>query len=127
MNVIVSLPDDFAARFGTEAERDRKILEQLALHEYRAGRMDSEELGHVLGFDGRAELAAYLTTQGENSSVSDDRADQDLAGFRLALRSGNEDVRQAAAIDLVHRFRAFAADHLLGELDVQSLISEGRR
>jgi hypothetical protein len=49
MNVIIPIPDDFAARFGSAAELGRRALEALALAEYRAGRMTLSELQRVLG------------------------------------------------------------------------------
>ena len=40
---------------------------------------------------------------------------------------GHTDAERAEADDLVARFRAFAAQHTLGGLDIKELISEGRR
>lgn len=127
MNVMVSLPDEFAARFGPETERDRNVLETLAIHEYRAGRMPRAELHQVLGFRTGGELESFLKAHGEDSVPAGDEFDQDLAGIRLALRSEDEHQRKAAAADLVQRFRTFAAGHTLGGLNVKDLISEGRR
>ena len=124
---MVSLPDEFAARFGPAAERDRNVLEALALNEYRAGRLPRAELQQVLGFPTTGELKRFLTAHGEADAAANDASDQDLAEIRLALRSEDEGQRKAAAADLVQRFRAFAAEHTLGGLNIKDLISEGRR
>ncbi len=127
MTVMVPIPGDLAARFGSEAELGRRVVEALALEEYRAGRMPRAELHQVLGFRTGGELESFLKAHGEASVPASDASDQDLAGIRLALRSGDEDQRKAAATELVERFRAFAAQHTLGGLNVKDLISEGRR
>ena len=64
MNVMVSLPDGFAARFGSQAELKRHVLEVLALDEYRAGRMSRPELRQLLGFGTRGELDGFLKDRG---------------------------------------------------------------
>jgi hypothetical protein len=127
MTVMVPIPSDLAARFGSEAELGRRVVEALALEEYRAGRMPRAELHQVLGFRTGSELESFLKAHGEASVPASDASDQDLAGIRLALRSGDKDQRKAAATELVERFRAFAAQHTLGGLNVKDLISEGRR
>lgn len=60
MNVMVPIPDDLAARFGSEAELGRRAVEALALEEYRAGRLTRPELRHLLGFATRGELDGFL-------------------------------------------------------------------
>ncbi len=112
MNVMVPIPDDLAARFGSEAELGRRVVEALALEEYRAGRLTRPELRQVLGFATRGELDGFLKDRGVVEEF--DRQMQDLD-------------RQAAANDIVARFRAFAAGHTLGGLDIKDLVSEGRR
>lgn len=64
MNVLVPIPDDLAARFGSEAELARRVVEALALEEYRAGRLTRPELRHVLGFATRGELDGFLKERG---------------------------------------------------------------
>ncbi len=127
MTVMVPIPGELAARFGSEAELGRRVVEALALEEYRAGRMPRAELHQVLGFRTGGELESFLKAHGEASVPAGDEFDQDLAGIQLALRSEDEDQRKAAAADLVQRFRTFAANHTLGGLNVKDLISEGRR
>ena len=117
MNVMVPIPDDLAARFGSEAELGRRVVEALALEEYRAGRLTRPELRQLLGFATRGELDGFLKEHGivEGITVEEfDRQVQDLD-------------RHGATDDLVARFRAFADTHTLGGLDIKELISDGRR
>lgn len=116
MNVTVPIPDDLAARFASEAELGRRALEALALEEFRAGRLTRPELRRLLGFETRAELDGFLKVRGivEETTEEVERDRQDLD-------------RDAAASDLVARFRAFRADKTLGGLDILELIREGRR
>lgn len=81
MNVTVLIPDDFAARFGTEAELGRRALEALALEEYRAGRLSTAELRRVLGFGSRGELDGFLKARG----IYEDHTPEDLERERRTL------------------------------------------
>lgn len=81
MNVTVLIPDDFAARFGTEAELGRRALEALALEEYRAGRLSTAELRRVLGFGSRGELDGFLKARG----IYEDYTLEDLERERRTL------------------------------------------
>lgn len=81
MNVTVPIPDDFAARFGTEAELGRRALEALALEEYRAGRLSTAELRRVLGFGSRGELDGFLKARG----IYEDYTLEDLERERRTL------------------------------------------
>ncbi|MBV9783709.1 MAG: hypothetical protein JO264_07795 [Acidisphaera sp.] len=117
MNVTLPIPDELAARFGSEAELGRRVVEALALEEYRAARLTRSELRQVLGFATSGELDGFLRDHGVAEDISaDGSGDLDQ----------NAD-RQAAADDLVARFRAFAANHALDGLAIKDLISEGRR
>ena len=62
MNVTILIPDDFAARFGTEVV-GRRAIEALALED-RAGRLSKFELRRVLGFATRGELDGFLKKHG---------------------------------------------------------------
>ena len=113
MNVMVPIPDDLAARFGTEAELGRRMVEALALEEYRAGRMARVALQKLLGFADASELDGFLRDRGLSEATP--------------LQIESEDDRRAAAAELVERFKAFRAGKSLGGLDVKDLIAEGRR
>ena len=124
MNVMVPLPEEFAARFGSEAERDRHVLEVLALDEYRAGRMSKAELRQVLGFGTSGELDGFLKDHGILEGTETKEAE---SAIRSALREGDEDEGKAAAAELVEKFRTFRAGKTLGGLNLKDLIAEGRR
>ena len=109
MNVTLLIPDELAARFGSPAELGRRAVELLALEEYRAGRLTRTELKEMLGLTTEGELEGLLQAHGQVDNT--DRATQD----------------QNTAENLVAQFRAFAAGHTLGGLDLKELISEGRR
>ncbi len=70
MTVMVPIPEDLAARFGSEAELGRRAVEALALEEYRAGRLTRPELRHLLGFATRGELDGFLKDKGVADGIT---------------------------------------------------------
>ena len=112
MNVLVPIPDDLAARFGSEAELGRRVVEAFALEEYRAGRLTRPGLRQLLGFATDGELDGFLKQHGVVEASDHAAHDRD---------------HKVASDDLVARFRAFAANHTLDGLGIKDLISEGRR
>ncbi len=112
MTVMVPIPGDLAARFGSEAELGRRVVEALALEEYRAGRLTRAALQGLLGFADQSELDGFLRDHGLRT------ADQQP-------ESGGD--RTAAAAELVERFKVFRAGKSLGGLAIKDLIAEGRR
>lgn len=78
MNVMVPIPDDLAARFGSEAELGRRAVEALALEEYRAGRLTRPELRQMLGFATRGELDGFLMDHGVVEGVTIDEFDRQM-------------------------------------------------
>ena len=115
MNVMGPLPDDFAARFGSDAERERRVLEALVADEYRAGRMGKAELGEVLGLDAPGVVERFLSAHGLKSA--------DMPAMAADRRQGSE----AGAAELVKRSKALRAGTSLGGLSIKNLIAEGRR
>ena len=63
MNLTVRIPDDFAKRLAG-ADIERKVLEALALEEYRGGRLSKKELRQTLGFEALDELDGFLKKHG---------------------------------------------------------------
>ena len=52
VEVTVKLPDKLARSFGETPDlRSRRVLENVALEEYRAGRLSHRQVGEMLGFD----------------------------------------------------------------------------
>jgi len=117
MTILVPIPDALAARFASEAELGRRAVEALALEEYRAGRLTRPELRQVLGLATRGELDGFLKDRGVADGIAVEEFDRQMQELD---DSPVED-------DVVARFRAFAAGHTLGGLDVKELIREGRR
>ena len=78
MNVMVPIPDDLAARFGSEAELGRRAVEALALEEYRAGRLTRPELRHLLGFATRGELDGFLNERGVVDGITVEEFDRQM-------------------------------------------------
>ena len=78
MNVLVPIPDDLAARFGSEAELGRRVVEALALDEYRAGRLSRPELRQLLGFATRGELDGFLKGHASVEGITVEEFDRQM-------------------------------------------------
>ena len=59
--ITVRIPADLARRLGTGGEVERRVLEALALDEFRQGHLGRAELRRLLGFATRAKLDEFLT------------------------------------------------------------------
>ena len=61
MNLTVEIPDDLARSLNAAGgDLPRRVLEALALEEYKSGRLSEPELCQVLGFPTRYELDGFL-------------------------------------------------------------------
>jgi len=49
MDVTIHIPDDLATRLGTSGDLPRRVLEALAIDEFRMGRLTQPELRRLLG------------------------------------------------------------------------------
>jgi Uncharacterised protein family (UPF0175) len=58
--VTVRIPDKLARRLGTGDAVERRVLEALALDEFKLGHLTKPELRHLLGFGTRAKLDEFL-------------------------------------------------------------------
>lgn len=115
MNVMVPLPDRLAARFGSGAELQRRVLETLVADEYRTGRMGKAELGEILGLTAPGAVERFLGARGLRR---DDTP---------ATAADRRQDREAAAAELVERSKALRTGTSLGGLSIKDLIAEGRR
>jgi Uncharacterised protein family (UPF0175) len=61
MEITLRIPDEFARLFGTTGEIERRVLEALALEEFKLGHLSRAELRRLLGFGTRAKLDEFLT------------------------------------------------------------------
>jgi Uncharacterised protein family (UPF0175) len=80
MNVTVNIPDDLARLLGT-TDIERRVLETLALDEYRLGHLSKAQLRRWLAFETRMELDAFLKAHDcfESYTLADlDREREDL-------------------------------------------------
>ena len=73
--ITVRIPADLARRLGTEVER--RVLEALALDEFRQGHLGRVELRRLLGFATRAKLDEFLTGHGVFGTYTADDLERD--------------------------------------------------
>jgi hypothetical protein len=82
MNVNVQIPDDLARSLNAAGgDLSRRVLEALALEEYKSGRLSKPELRHALGFATGYELDGFL----KKHQVWIEYDEQDLARERAGL------------------------------------------
>ena len=58
--ITVRIPDDLARRLGADTQRERRVLEALALDEFKQGHLTKPELRRLLGFGTRMKLDEFL-------------------------------------------------------------------
>jgi hypothetical protein len=85
MDLTIHIPDDVAARLGT-TDLPRRMLEALAVQEFRQGRLTQPQLRRLLGFATRHALDAFLKAHGVYLSytladLEKDRDDLRRLGF----------------------------------------------
>jgi hypothetical protein len=110
MDIMVRIPDDLAQRLGTTSELERRVLEALAIEEYRLGHLTAPELCRLLGLEVGASLDLFLKAH-------------DLGEPRV-VEPNNESRARArlAAANIIARRKGVT----LGGLDIKNLINEGR-
>jgi len=80
--VTVEIPDNLARSLhAAGADISRRVLETLALEEYKCGRLTEAELREALGFETRYELDGFL----KRHEVWLDYGEEDLARERASL------------------------------------------
>ena|SRR5882724_8802504 len=84
--ITVRIPDDLARRLGAAGDIERRVLETLALDEFRQGHLNRAELRQLLGFATRAKLDEFLTAHGvfgtyTPEDLERDRRDLQRLGF----------------------------------------------
>jgi hypothetical protein len=62
--ITVRLPGELARLVGASGEVERRVLEALALDEFRQGHLSRAELRELLGFTTRGKLDTFLTAHG---------------------------------------------------------------
>jgi hypothetical protein len=109
--ITVRIPDDLARRLGAGAQLERRVLEALALDEFKQGHLTKPELRRLLGFGTRMKLDEFL------------KAHDIYEPYTLAdlERESRARARQAAA-NIIARRKGVT----LGGLSIKDLINEGR-
>jgi hypothetical protein len=82
MNLTVEIPEDLARSLNAAGgDLTRRVLEALALEEYKSGRLGKAELRHALGFETGYELDGFL----KSHQVWIEYDEQDLMRERASL------------------------------------------
>jgi hypothetical protein len=82
MDVIIHIPDDLATKIGTGGDLPRRVLEALAVEEFRLGHLTQPELRRLLGFATRQALDAFLKAHDVFIPYTVDDLDQDTSDLR---------------------------------------------
>jgi hypothetical protein len=82
MDVTIHIPDDLATRLETAGDLPRRILEALAVEEFRLGRLAQPELRRLLGFATRQALDAFLKAHEVYIAYTEDDLDHDRSDLR---------------------------------------------
>ena len=77
MDVIVRIPDDLARRFSSGEQLERRVLEALALEEFKNGHLSRAELRRLLGFATRSKLDEFLAAHQVFGSYTADNLERD--------------------------------------------------
>ena len=83
MELTVQIPDDLASRMSaTGSELSRRVLEALALEEFKGGRITRPELRRLLGFGSRYQLDGFLKAHDVCEDYTLQDLEQELEGLR---------------------------------------------
>ena len=121
--ITVRIPADLARRLGTGGEVERRVLEALALDEFRQGHLGRVELCRLLGFATRAKLDEFLTGHGVFGAYTPEDLERDREDQSAVVpdEENRARARQAAA-NIIARRKGVT----LGGLSIKDLINEGR-
>src|SRR5260370_26651444 len=88
MDVLVRIPDDIAARLGDEDQLEQRVLEALALEEFKLGHLTRSELRRLLGFATRSRLDEFLAAHQVFGTYTADDLERDPRDLeRLGFRT----------------------------------------
>jgi hypothetical protein len=82
MDITIHIPDELATRLGTSGDLPRRVLETLAVEEFRLGRLTQAELRRLLGLATRQALDEVLKAHGVYVPFTLDDLDQDRNDLR---------------------------------------------
>jgi hypothetical protein len=122
--ITVRIPADLARRLGTGGEVERRVLEALALDEFRQGHLGRTELRRLLGFATRATLDEFLTGHGVFGAYTPEDLERDREDQASAVPNEESRARaRKAAANIIARRKGVT----LGGLSIKDLINEGRQ
>lgn len=121
--ITVRIPADLARRLGVGGEIERRVIEALALDEFRQGHLSRAELRQLLGFATHAKLDEFLTGHGVFGTYTADDLERDREDQAAVVpdEESRARARQAAA-NIIARRKGVT----LGGLSIKDLINEGR-
>ena len=79
--ITVRLPGELARLVGASGEIERRVLEALALDEFRQGHLSRAELRELLGFATRGKLDEFLTAHGIFGPYTAEDLERDRRGL----------------------------------------------
>lgn len=121
--ITVRIPADLARRLGTGGEVERRVLEALALDEFRQGHLSRTELRRLLGFATRAKLDEFLTGHGIFGAYTPEDLERDREDQAAVVPDTERRARaRQAAVNIIARRKGIT----LGGLSIKDLINEGR-
>jgi len=82
MDVTIHIPDDLATRLGTAGDLPRRVLEAVAVEEFRLGHLTQPELRRLLGLATRQALDAFLKAHDVYISYTVDDLNHDRDDLR---------------------------------------------
>jgi hypothetical protein len=121
--ITVRIPADLARRLGTGGEVERRVLEALALDEFRQGHLSRTELRRLLGFATGAKLDEFLTGHGVFGAYTPEDLERDREDQAAVVPNEESRARaRQAAANIIARRKGVT----LGGLSIKDLINEGR-
>jgi hypothetical protein len=124
MEITIRIPAYLARRLGTGGEVERRVLEALALDEFRQGHLSRTELRRLLGFATRAKLDEFLTGHGVFGAYTPEDLERDREDQASAVPNEESRARaRKAAANIIARRKGVT----LGGLSIKDLINEGRQ
>ena len=82
MNLVLTIPDDLAARMGAAGDVERQALEGLALEAYRRDQVSKAELRQWLGIGSRFALDDFLKAHDVYEPYTLEDLERERAAFR---------------------------------------------
>jgi hypothetical protein len=121
--ITVRIPDELARLVGASGEVERRVLEALALDEFRQGHLSRAELRELLGFTTRGKLDAFLMAHGISGTYTAEDLERDRQDLdRLSPDEARRERARQAAANIIARSKGVT----LGGLKIKDLINEGR-